>query len=225
MSPTPDEVDSQKPAQDSATPRPSALRGLRLDARVTSPTWEIGLTAQVHDFTPGEVILLLDDEITAGTRVMVQVETCSFAGDILFCEPHGARWEAHISFDDVDATGLRRTPRFPVSIPSRVFSAASDDPIEGRIVDISGEGLGIELPHELPMQSNIAVQSEENTALGVVRHCRPLPSGLFRCGVQLHHIVRKDPDLEKAAAAESHWMNKLGVRFGRKKTDRSKGWG
>jgi PilZ domain len=199
-----------------------ASRGLQIDARVTAPTWEIGLPAVLQDFTPGEVILLLDDQIGAGTRVTIQLNTSSFTGDILFCAPSGSRYIVHVSFDDVDATGLRRTPRFPVSIPARVFSATSAAPLEGTIVDISGEGLGIELTTAIPMQTNIAVQSEENTALGVVRHCRELSSGLFRAGVQLHHIVKKDPELEKASA-ESGWMNKLGVRFGRKKTDRSKG--
>jgi len=72
------------------------------------------------------------------------------------------------------------------------------------------------------MQACIAVQSEENTALGVVRHCRELSPGLFRAGVQLHHIVRKDPDLEKASA-ESGWINKLGARLGLKKAERPKG--
>src|ERR1700733_6681087 len=213
MSPSPEKTNGQQ----------GPGGGLRVEARLTAPTWEIGLSAVVQDFTPGEVILLLDDQIAAGTRVTIQLNTCSFAGVILFCSPSGAYWEAHVSFDDVDATGLRRTPRFPVSIPARVFSSASEVPIEGTIVDISGEGLGIELPVQLPMQNNIAVQSEENTALGVVRHCRELSAGVFRAGVQLHHIVRKDPDLEKAAS-ESSWMNKLGARFGRKKADRPKGW-
>jgi PilZ domain-containing protein len=213
MSPSPEKIGGQ----------PASARGLRLEARITAPTWEIGLSAVVQDFTPGEVILLLDDQIAAGTRVTVQINNSSFVGDILFCSPSGGGYEAHVSFDDVDATGLRRTPRFPVSIPARIFSSASDAPLEGTIVDVSGEGLGIELTSPLPMQANIAVQSEENTALGVVRHCRELSSGLFRAGVQLHHIIRKDLDLQKASA-ESGWMNKLGVRLGRKKAERPKGW-
>lgn len=194
-----------------------------MEARVTAHTWEIGLSALVQDFTPGEVILLLDDKIAAGTHVSVQLQTCAFSGVILYCSPRGSRYEAHVSFDDVDETGLRRTPRFPVSIPARAFSLSVDGPLEGRIIDVSGEGLGIELPAPLPMQSNIAVQSEENVALGVVRHCREISSGLFRAGVQLHHIVKKDPDLEKASA-ESGWINKLGARLGRKKAERPKGW-
>jgi hypothetical protein len=225
MSPSPEKIEGQQPTTEhSQAPavNPTA-RGLQLEARVTAPTWEIGLSAVVQDFTPGEVILLLDDEIAAGTRVTIQLNTFSFVGDILFCSPSGSRYEAHVSFDDVDATGLRRTPRFPVSIPARVFSSASDVPLEGKIIDVSGEGLGIELAEPLPMQTNIAVQSEENTALGVVRHCRELSSGLFRAGVQLHHIVKKDPELEKASE-DSGWMNKLGARFGRKKAERPKGW-
>jgi hypothetical protein len=225
MSPSPDKTEVQQPtaeqAQGSAESPPT--RGLQLQARVTSSTWEIGLSAVVQDFTPGEVILILDDKIVSGTHVTIEMNTCSFDGVILFCAPAGARWETHVSFDDVDSTGLRRTPRFPVSLPARVFSNTSEGPLEGRIVDISGEGLGMELAAAIPKQTNIAVQSEENTALGVVRHCRELSPELFRVGVQLLHIVRKDLDLEKASA-ESGWMNKLGVRFGRKKTDRPKGW-
>ena len=175
----------------------------------------------VQDFTPGEVILLTDDQIAEGTHVTIQLNTCSFDGVILFCSPSGSHFETHVSFDDVDATGLRRTPRFPVSIPARIFSSAIEAPMEGKIVDISGEGLGIELAVALPLQSNIAVQSEENTALGVVRYCRELSSGTFRAGVQLQHILKKDPELEKASA-ESGWMNKLGARFGRKKAERPK---
>jgi PilZ domain len=231
MSPLPERIGNEpldpepgEPVSPSETaPAEAKLsRGLGMEARITSHTWEIGLSAMVQDFTPGEVILLLDDHVTEGTPVTVQLNTCSFDGEILFCRPLGARYETHVSFNDVDETGLRRTPRFPVRIPARIFSHVSETPYEARIVDISGEGLGIELPESLPMQTTIAVESDENVALGVVRHCRELSSGLFRVGVQLHHIVRRDPDLEKASS-EAGWMNKFG--FGRrKKADRPKGW-
>lgn len=224
MSPSREETEGQQSTTDpNQSPESLSPRGLQMEARVTAHTWEIGLSAVVHDFTPGEVILLLDDQIAAGTHVTIELNKASFHGEILFCSPSGTRFEAHVSFDDVDETGLRRTPRFPVKLPARVFASSTDVPLDGTIVDVSGEGLGIELTVPIPKQTNIAVQSEENTALGVVRHCREIPGGLFRAGVQLHHIVKKDPELEKAAA-ESGWMNKLGVRLGRKKNDRPKGW-
>ena len=199
MPPTPDKIEDQAKLPG---------RGLQLEARVTSPTWGIGLPATVHDFAPGEVVLMMDDFVNAGTPVTIQVNNWSFNGEILYCKRNGTRNEAHVSFDDAEASGLRRTPRFPVNLPARIFTGASDVPLEGRVVDISGEGLGIEVSIPLPLQANIAVQTEENIALGEVRHCRRLPSGLFRAGAQLHHIIKRDPELEKAAA-ESNWMGKL----------------
>src|SRR5580698_4475930 len=126
--------------------------------------------------------------------------------------------------DPIDAG--RKLPAVPDHPECGVFLALHGDVGEhwqrlGEL--ISAEGLGMELPEPLPMLANIAVQSEENTALGVVRHSRELSSGIYRIGVQLHHIVRKDLDLEKASA-ESGWMGKLGARFGRKKAERPKGW-
>src|SRR3984885_14454216 len=167
MSPSPEKIEGQQPAGEQSTAE--AARGLQMQARVTAPTWEIGLSGLVHDFTPGEVILILDDNIAAGTRVTIQINMSSFVGDILYCSPSGSRWEAHVSFDDVDATGLRRTPRFPVSIPARIFfnasgTSASEGTVEARIIDISGDGLGVELAVALPKDANTAVQTEESTA-------------------------------------------------------------
>src|SRR5580704_1772310 len=109
MSPSPEKIEGQQPAGEQSTAE--AARGLQMQARVTAPTWEIGLSGLVHDFTPGEVILILDDNIAAGTRVTIQINMSSFVGDILYCSPSGSRWEAHVSFDDVDATGPRLQQR------------------------------------------------------------------------------------------------------------------
>lgn len=189
--------------------------GVGLEVLVKSPTWEVGVGAVLQDFTPGEVILLLNDPIEAKTHVAVQVNTCSFHGDILFCKPSGNRWEAHVSFDDVDSSGLRRSPRFPVHIPARLFVKGSGDgPIEAMILDISTEGLGVEMGQAVPAQANVAVQSEDAIALGHVRHCREIGSGVFRAGILMQHMMRRDDDLVRAAA-ESGWMSRFGL--GRKK--------
>jgi len=223
MSLSPEEIERQNPVAEQVPGKIPPARGLQLEARVTAPTWEVALPAVLQDFAPGEVILVLDDQVAAGTRVTIQLNRFSFPGEILFCALRGGRWEAHVSFDDADGIGLRRSPRFPVKIPARVFSSTSDIPLEGRIVDVSGEGLGIELDRPLPIQTNVVVQSEENIALGEVRHCREVSSGLFRAGVQLHHIVKKDPELERRYG-KTGWINKLGAQFGRKKGARPKGW-
>jgi hypothetical protein len=196
MPPSPEEAQIQGPAK-------SGDLGVGLEVRVKSPTWEVGVGAILQDFTPGEVILLLDDPITAKTHVAVQVNTCSFHGDILFCKPSGTRWEAHVSFDDVDSSGLRRSPRFPVRIPARLFPTGTSGPIDAMILDISGEGLGVEMGSAVPSKVNVAV-----------RHCREIGPGVFRAGIQMQHIMKRDGELVRAQA-ESGWMSRLGL--GRKK--------
>ncbi|HEX5228417.1 MAG TPA: PilZ domain-containing protein [Bryobacteraceae bacterium] len=186
--------------------------GLRLEARVKSPTWEVAISGVIDDFAQGEVILLMADPITERTHVSVQANTSVFAGEILYCQPRGSLWETHVSFDDVDASGLRRTPRFPVRIPARVFSSTNEQPLEAMILDVSGDGLGIELAEPVKMGTRVAVQSEESTALGEVKHCRELKSGRFRAGVFLHHIMKKNQELEEGSG-ESNWMGKLARRF------------
>ena len=109
---------------------------------------------------------------------------------------------------------------FGAYLPSRVVSNAelgsSLGCEAGWILDVSGEGLGMDLPEPVPVHSNIAVQSAESMALGEVRHCRELSSGRFRVGVSFHHIMGKDPE-DKRVLSQSGWMSKLGVRLGRKK--------
>lgn len=192
----------------------SGVPGIGLEVRVKSPTWEVGVGAVLQDFTPGEVILLLDDPIEAKTVVAVRANTCSFHGEILYCKASGRRWEAHVSFDDVDASGLRRSPRFPVRIPARLFVSGSGGPVEAMILDISGEGLGVEMGRAVPVPANVAVESEEAVALGHVRHCREAGPGVFRAGILMQHIMKRDGGLMRAAA-ESGWMSRLGL--GRKK--------
>lgn len=206
MPPSPEKAEIQTPAKDSEA-------GLGLEVWVKSPDWEVGLEAVLQDFTPGEVILLLDGDIPAKTQVAVQAATCAFHGEVLYCKRRGSRWEAHVSFDDAEPSGMRRSPRFPVRIPARLFASGSS-PVDATIVDISGEGLGVEMAGAVPVSANVVVQSEESIALGEVRYCRQNAAGVFRAGILMQHIMKRDGQLVRAAA-ESGWISKLGL--GRKK--------
>lgn len=188
--------------------------GVGLEVWVKSPTWEVAVGAVLQDFTPGEVILLLEDPIESRTHVAVRASTCSFHGDILYCKPSGSRWEAHVSFDDVDSSGLRRSPRFPVRIPARLYASGNGSPMEAMILDISGEGLGLEIGSAVQPQASAAVQSEDAVALGHVRHCREIAPGVFRAGILMQHIMKRDGALVRAGA-EAGWMSRFGL--GRKK--------
>jgi len=169
------------------------LQGFRLPASITNSSWGVGMAGVLVDFTPGEVKLVLEGLVSMGTLVEVHVGGCLFSGEVLFCERREEGFETHVSINDFDESGLRRTPRFPVSLPATVFASDLDSPAPATIVDISGDGLGIEVPAHLTVNTTIAVESESNVALGIVRYSREISPLRFRIGVQLHHIVNKEP--------------------------------
>ena len=225
MSPSPDKTDDQQPTaeQSQAAPETPPTRGLQLEARVTSTTWEIGLAAVVQDFTPGEVILILDDKIASGTHVTIQMNTCAFDGVILFCEPSGARWETQChstTWTPRDCAGrlaFRSAFRHESSrARARVRSKARSSMFRAKDWEWSWPR-----PSRSKPTSRCRARKTRRSAWFAIAG-NFLPDS-FGSGIQLLHIVRKDLDLEKASA-ESGWMNKLGVRFGRKKADRPKGW-
>jgi len=149
------------------------------------------MQAVVEEFTPGEAKLVLEDSISPGTAVRVTIDDSAFVGQILYCEKQGQLYDAHVSIDDGDEAGLRRTPRFPVSLPAVVFAPIYADPVPGKILDISGNGIGMELPAAVPVQTPVAVKSDYNISLGIVRFCAAISPARYRTGVELHHIFKR----------------------------------
>ena len=194
----------------------AAEAGLNIAAEVTSTMWGAGMSGILTDFTPGEAKLLLEGLVSPETQVQVAVGQFHFDGQVLFCERRNQQFEAHISIDDVDETGLRRTPRFPVHIPAKAFAPALAEPCEATIVDISGDGLGLETTVVLEVGSNVAVESDATLALGIVRFSREISPGHARVGVQLHHIVRQ-PAKTQPQLTSSNLFGKLRFSFAKAK--------
>jgi hypothetical protein len=84
---------------------------------------------------------------------------------------------------------MRRAPRFPVKLRAELFRAHAP-PVGITIVDISRDGLGIELPMRLEAGQAIALATESVFVFAAVRHCRE--SGvLFRAGLAMLHLFEK----------------------------------
>jgi len=143
-------------------------------------------------FIPGEVTILVNEPLSENREVTVYMSAFSFEGQTLYCRPNETRYEVHISIDDIQGAGLRRTPRFPVMIPAELLSP-SHEPVAITIRDLSRDGMGIESPILLKAGQPIAIVSGPAFVFAVVRHCQPLPSGLFRAGVEMHHLFEKPP--------------------------------
>ena len=165
--------------------------GLNLPASVTNPTLGLEKTGVVKDFTASQAVIVLETHISPGTSVYVAIKTFAFDGEVLSCEQCDDRFEAHIYVNDSVEASSRRSLRFPVRLSASVVATGVAAPIPATIVDISGEGLGIDLPVHFAEESIIAVESEGNLAFGIVRYARQLPEGGFRIGVRVFRILPK----------------------------------
>lgn len=203
---------------------PSQPRGLNLDAKLKAHTWGSPVRGVIEDYVLGEAKVITDDAIAEGTTLRVEVTPFAFDGEVLACYPRGDRFEVHVTIRDAGPPGLRKTPRFPVKIPCRVFSSCLDAPQEAIIVDISGEGLGLQTSVKLENEVTLAIESQSNIALGLVKHTRQLAPAMYRTGVMLHHIIPRYVDSElisppdRSLRARASRLGQLAMRaFGKER--------
>jgi PilZ domain len=170
------------------------------ETQVSRPDWVIGLDVQVVDvlsgytvagvlegFTTGEVTVAVDELTPEQRTVMVQFDSFVFEGETLFCRPKGSGYEAHITIDDVEKTGRRREPRFPIRLAGQMIVPHSE-PVALTIVDMSREGLGIELPIAVESGQPVAISAGSVFVFAHVRYCRHAGT-LYRAGLEIQHVL------------------------------------
>ena len=170
----------------------------------------------LEDFTPGEVTVSLNEPISEHRTVTVRLSSFFFKGETLYCRPTQAGYKTHISIDDASETGLRRVPRFPVKLPGHLFLPHTG-PVAITIVDISCDGLGIELPLSVNAGQPIGLATESVFIFAIVHHCRQLSQGLFRAGVEMHHLFEKSVEF----STESPHSGLLGWVWGKRLTKKT----
>jgi len=172
----------------------SARWPLEFEVQVVDFLSSYAVRGILEGFTPGEVTILLSEEIPEQRMVTVHLSSFIFEGQTLYCRPRQDQFEVHISIDDVETNGLRRAPRFPVKLPAELFLPRVE-PVAITIVDISSDGLGIELPVLLEMGQPIAVATGSVFVFATTRHCRQLSEGIFRGGAEMHHLFERNIEL------------------------------
>jgi hypothetical protein len=173
---------------------PSQHWPLSFDVQLVDFLSNYTIRGVLESFTPGEVSILLDEPVSEQRTVFVHINSFVFEGHTLYCQPQQDRYETHVSINDVDGSGIRRTPRFPVNLPARLFLSDAN-PVAIRILDISRDGLGIESPVPVDAGQAIAVECGPVFVFAVVRHQRQLSDGLFRAGAEMHHLFEMNVDL------------------------------
>ena len=159
----------------------------QIQVRIVDLLSDYTVSGVLLGFTPGEVAILVEEPLSEKRDVTVHLDSFSFEGHTLFCGPHENEYRVHISIDDLQGGGLRRTPRFPVMIPAELLTSSCDY-VSITIRDLSRDGMGIESPIPLKAGQPIAIVSGPAFVFAVVRHCQHMPDGLFRAGVEMHHL-------------------------------------
>jgi hypothetical protein len=170
------------------------VKFMNLAIRVTPFSGSNSVFGTIQDFTPGELSILLEKCVPVGSPVTVKFKDATFEGEVLYCEPKEGHFQTNVRFRDSGESGLRRTPRFTVKLSAEVFLPNSSDSLRATITDISGNGLGLDVPMPLAVGGPIIVESEMNTAFGIVRYCGERSESIFHAGVELHHVIQKTDD-------------------------------
>jgi len=185
---------------------------LQIHVRIVDLLSNYTVSGVLLGFTPGEVSILVDEPLSEQREVAVWMNAFSFEGQTLYCRPNEARYEAHISIDDIQGAGLRKTPRFPVMIPAQLL-APGGDPLVITIVDLSRDGMGIDSPIHLKAGQPIAIVAGPAFVFAIVRHCQQTPEGTFRAGLEMHHVFGtpaiKPPQPSDHGALLKRWKAKL----------------
>lgn len=195
--------------------------------------WAFGLEVQVVDFlsgysvtgtlegfTPGEVTVALPEIISEQRAVTVRFHSFIFGGETLYCQAKEGRYEAHITIDDAGENGMRKAPRFPVRLSAQMF-LSDGVAVPLTIIDISGDGLGIELPVRVERDQPIAITSGSVFIFAIVKHCCAVSNGLFRAGVEMQHLFERNA----ATPTEQPTGGLLGKVFGKRlAAKREIGW-
>jgi len=151
----------------------------------------VALNGFIEGFTSGEVALSVDCLIPVHRQVRIEFNGSQLDGEVIGCRATKWGFRANILIYDFDEAGLRRTPRFPVLLEARLYEAGTGDPVDACIVDISSDGLGIELAKTLVVDEMVAIETASSTTFATVKHCKPLSVGRYRAGVSMLYVMRK----------------------------------
>jgi len=176
-------------------------RGVHLPVRITIPERpNFGTDGFLEDVVAGELSLTTAELVMPPAVIRVEFNGCALSGEVICSRPVFGGYRTNVLVYEVDESGQRMSPRFPVILPSLVYSAAEGKPVAANIIDISADGLGLELDIPLLEGETIAIESSACTTLATVRYSRRVAGNRYRAGVSMNHVM---PNV--ARRAESRW--------------------
>jgi hypothetical protein len=165
---------------------------LNLPVQVSRAQGSIAFSGTMEHFTPGAASIILDQSMLIDTTVQVECNGFQFAGEVAYCHSKEGAYEIHVAISDVDELGVRRSPRYAVNLPAKIYGAEAGERFDVTLVDISRDGIGLESRTPLHTDEAVCVESELCMAFATVRHCRQVASGRFRAGLEVQYAIAKE---------------------------------
>lgn len=85
----------------------------------------------------------------------------------------------------------RKHVRFGVDSSAKVGVLGAQENCEGQIVDLSQQGLRLNVPIDYPIGEIIRVESGDEVFVAVVCHSTELDNGQFSIGTRMMHSIKK----------------------------------
>ena len=145
----------------------------------------------IHDIQPHALSILVKQPLAEGS-VSVEFGAVARYAEIVSCRPKAGKYELSVVLANIRKRDLRGTERYPLTQEVQVQAASLDSPLSATVVDLSMQGVGLELIAPLRPGEVITIESDSSVGFGIVRHCTPLVDGRFQVGVEVFHIMPKD---------------------------------
>jgi hypothetical protein len=169
---------------------PPAL-GRGIEVLIKTPNFNV--VGFIENIGTHALSFAIKQPLEEGTAVTIEFGAECRQGHIVSCRRNGSGYVACVVISNTDESDRRCAERFPITEEVRICADSLESQQGAVIVDLSVRGVGLEISAPLRTGEIVALESPSSEAFGVVRHCRELSASRYHVGVEIFHIMVKEP--------------------------------
>lgn len=148
-------------------------------------------TGSLHSAEAGVLRVETGRGYDEGEPVLIRIGPHSVRGHVVYSVHRDGTFRTAIALlRGIGAANRRHSRRVPVRWKARVnVMGERAEVFTADMIDISSTGFGLQTAKPLHISDQIAAETESCVCFGEIVHCRPLPNGKFRLGVQLTELL------------------------------------
>ena len=156
-------------------------------------TSNLKLVGIIQEIKTQALSIAVKQPLKVGSSVSVEFGSECRNGGIISCRQTGSTYETCVVMENRKAADRRVDERFPVTQEVRILADSLGSQTNALVVDLSRQGMGLEIPTPLKLKETVAIETASNEAFGIVRHCKELPGGNYHAGVEIFNVMPKEP--------------------------------